>query len=297
MTHVVCIGDLMVDVVAQLPGPLEPGSDRPAPITLQGGGAAANVASWAVAEGAAATFVGRIGDDGLGLRAVDELTAAGVVPLVEIDPSITTGVCIVLVDPSGERSMVPWSGANGRAADVALLPERADWLYASGYALLSEQARTFALGALAVARERGWAIAIDAASAAPLAEAGGSAFLDWIGSDVTLFANEDEARVLTGEADPSTAARVLGALCGQAVVKRGSAGAVWSDGRDVRSAAALPVTVIDSTGAGDAFAAGWIAAGGTVDERLAAATRAAARVVTIVGARPSNAKSGPNGRS
>lgn len=284
--HVVCIGDLMVDVVAHLPGPVAPASDTPAAIGLHGGGAAANVAAWLVTEGAAATFIGRIGDDALGLHAVDELTAAGVTPVVDIDPTLPTGMCIVLVDPSGERSMVPSAGANAVPADVALMPASADWLYVSGYSLLAPGSRPFGLAALQVARERGWSVAVDAASAAPLRTAGADAFLDWVGGDVLLFANLDEAEVLTGLDEPAAAVQALALRCGHAVVKRGASGAVWSDGTGVRSVPALDVEVFDLTGAGDAFAAGFIACTGDISHCLTAATELAARAVRHPGARP-----------
>jgi sugar/nucleoside kinase (ribokinase family) len=286
MTHVVCVGDLMVDIVAQLPGPIAFGSDTPAPVGVHGGGAGANVAAWLVAAGATATFVGRIGDDSLGLRAVEDLTAAGVAPIVTIDPHRATGTCIVLVNPAGERSMVPCAGANDAASDVELLPAVADWFYLSGYALLNAGSRPFALDALATARERGWSIAVDAASSAPLRDAGAETFLTWVGTDVLLFANGDEAEVLTGLAEPAAAAQALALRCGAAVVKRGAQGAVWSDGSEVRSVPAQTTGVIDSTGAGDAFAAGFLAAAGDVDEALHLAVTLAARAVGRVGARP-----------
>lgn len=288
--HVVCVGDLMVDLVARLPGPLAFGSDTPADIGIYGGGAAANVASWLARDGVEATFVGRIGDDHAGLRAADELTAAGVTPLVEIDPVRATGMCLVLVDERGERSMVPSIGANDAGPDVALVPADADWLYLSGYALLSEGARTFARDALALARERGWAVAVDAASAAPLETVGPQRFLDWIGEGILLFANAQEAEVLTGLAEPAAAAQALARRCGHAIVKRGPSGAVWSDGSGVRSVPAADVEVFDSTGAGDAFAAGFLAESGRspgdVAAALANATRLAAIVVRHHGARP-----------
>lgn len=286
MTHVVCVGDVMVDVVARLPGPLAFGSDTPAEIGIHGGGAAANVAAWLVAAGASATFVGRIGDDGFGLRAVEELTAAGVEPLVTIDTELPTGTCIVLVNERGERTMVPCAGANDAPSDASLLPARADWLYVSGYALLNPGSRPFGLAALAVARERGWSVAVDAASSAPLRAAGAETFLGWVGSDVVLFANTDEALELTGLAEPAAAAQALAARCGSAIVKRGVRGAVWSDGSGVRSVPAVPTEVIDSTGAGDAFAAGFLAAAGEVDAALALAAQLAARAVGRIGARP-----------
>jgi sugar/nucleoside kinase (ribokinase family) len=285
MIRLVCIGDLMVDVLAQLPGPLAPGSDTPASITLFGGGAAANVAAWAAGAGAAASYVGRAGDDALGRRAVDELTAAGVDARVELDPDRPTGTCIVLVDPSGERTMVPSVGANAGPGEYPL-PDEADWLYLSGYSLLSEPSRAAALTALGTARDRGWSLAVDAASAAPLQGLGAETFLDWLGAHVLLFANADEAAVLTGLEDPVTAAQSLAARTGQAIVKRGADGAVWSDGSGARSVAAVPAAVVDSTGAGDAFAAGFLTCSGDVGDCLAKAVQLAAVAVGQVGGRP-----------
>jgi sugar/nucleoside kinase (ribokinase family) len=290
VTHVVCVGDLMVDVLARLPGPLAPNSDTPAPVTLAGGGAAANVAAWVACAGAGAeaTFVGRVGDDPLGRRAVDDLRAAGVRAAVAVDADRPTGVCIVLDGPDGERTMIPSAGAN--AGPGAALPERADWLYLSGYALLADGSRGFARTALAHARDRGWQIAVDVASTAPLAALGAQRFLDLAGEDVVLFANAAEAAVLTGRDDPAAAAGELALRCGRAVVKRGAAGAVWSDGVDLRSVAAPVVELVDSTGAGDAFAAGFLAV--TADPaddsapRLATAVELAARAVQRLGARP-----------
>jgi ribokinase len=286
MTYVVCIGDLMVDVLARLPGPLAPGSDTPAAIAVLGGGAAANVAAWLVAAGASATFVGRVGDDALGRRAIDDLGAAGVDVRVELDPHRPTGTCIVLVDPDGERTMVPSAGANAAPGSLPALPATADWLYVSGYALLGAGSRPFARAALDRARDLGWSIAVDAASAPPLRVVGPEVFLGWLGPDVLLFANADEALVLTGLADPAAAAQALAVGCGHAVVKRGAAGAVWSDGSGVRSVSAATTTVVDSTGAGDAFAAGFLAGAGDIADALDNAVRLAARAVGGVGGRP-----------
>jgi sugar/nucleoside kinase (ribokinase family) len=287
VTHVVSVGDLMVDVVARLPGPLAVGSDAPAPITLSGGGAAANVAAWASADGATATFLGRVGDDAFGRHAVDDLLAAGVDVRVTTDRARSTGMCIVLVDPSGERSMIPSAGANDGAYDVAALPGQADWLSMSGYGLFRDGSRATARDLLAAAREREWSIAVDAASAAPLAAVGAEAFLTWLGGDVLLLANSDEARVLTGLTDPAAAAHALAERLGEAVVKCGAEGAVWSDGTALHKVAATPASVVDTTGAGDAFAAGFLAAVGAGPDRLAAAARLAARAVAQVGGRPS----------
>jgi ribokinase len=286
MTTVVCIGDLMVDVLARLPGSLAPGSDTPAAIGILGGGAAANVAAWLAAAGARAVFVGRAGTDAFGRAAVEDLVAAGVDARVEFDPHRPTGTCIVLVDPDGERTMIPSAGANAAGVALTALPEQADWLYLSGYAVLGEASRPSAQAALDLARRRGWSIAVDAASAAPLARAGADRFVDWVGPEVLLFANTDEARVLTGVADPTAAARALGRRCGAAVVKRGAAGAVWSDGGQACAVPAVAATLVDTTGAGDAFAAGYLAGAGDPADRLRGGAELAARAVAVVGGRP-----------
>jgi ribokinase len=286
VTHIVCLGDVMIDVVALLPGPLAAGSDTPAPIAVFGGGAAANVAAWCVAVGGSATFLGRVGDDALGHRAVQELESAGADVRVQYDPQRPTGTCIVLVDPSGERSMIPSSGANDAPIDLRVMPADADWLYVSGYSLLNAGSRPSARTALALARERGWSIAVDAASAAPLHAVGAETFLDWLGKNTVVLANSDEARVLTGAAEPTVAAQRLGARVGAAVVKCGADGAVWSDGTRQITVPAAPVHVVDTTGAGDAFAAGFLSSSGDVRDRLAAATNLAARVIAHPGGRP-----------
>lgn len=287
--RVVCVGDLMVDVLARLPGPLAPGSDTPAPTTVHGGGAAANVASWLAYAAADVTFLGRVGDDALGRFAVAELECAGVTVAVTLDPDRPTGTVIVLVDPDGERTMIPDAGANAGLGTVPVeLPDDVALLYVSGYALLGAGSRPFALAALEQARRRGCPVAADAASAAPLTPVAGE-FGTWLGPDVLVFANADEARVLTGATDPRQAARELGRRHGAAVVKRGAAGALWSDGEQLIAVRARPVRVVDSTGAGDAFAAGFLAAqlqGADVAGCLDAAVGLAARAVGQVGARP-----------
>lgn len=283
--RIVSAGDLMVDVLARLPGPLAVGSDTPAPVSYAGGGAAANLAAWAVVAGARATFVGRIGADAMGRQAVADLVDGGVEVHVVADPDLPTGTIIVLIDPAAERTMIPNAGAN-ESPLAPQLPAEADWLCMSGYALLRAATRAWAVEALTAARERGWSIAVDAASAAPLAEFGAAAFLDVIGTDVVLLANEDEARVLTGIADPTEAAAVLASRVGSAVVKRGAAGVVWSTHGESVAVAAVPAEVVDTTGAGDAFAAGFLAADGAGAHALRAGVDLAARAVTQVGARP-----------
>jgi sugar/nucleoside kinase (ribokinase family) len=284
--RIVSAGDLMVDVLAWLPGPLAAGSDTPAPIRFGGGGAAANVAAWSAAAGAEATFLGCVGADVPGREAVAGLAAAGVRVLVTSDPEQPTGTCIVLVDPARERTMIPSAGANAGRGERPALPDAADWLCLSGYPLLRDATRGWARSLLAQAGGRGWSVAVDAASAAPLEAFGADAFLELLGGGIVLLANEDEALVLTGVADPAEAARLLATRVGAAVVKCGAAGVVWSDGGAPVTVPASPADVLDTTGAGDAFAAGFLAAGGTGVRALEAGVALAARAIAQLGARP-----------
>jgi ribokinase len=285
----VVAGDVMCDVVAALPGPLAHGSDTPAPIALHGGGSAANVAAWAAAAGAEVTLVARVGDDELGRAAMAALRAGGVRTDVATDPERVTGTCIVLVHPGGERTMIPDAGANDALAIGALPAGR--HLHVPGYALLRPGSRAAARAALAQARERGMTVSVDPSSSAPLVQVGPAAFLGWVEDADLLLPNAEEARVLTGEADPEAAARAL-AGSREVVVTLGADGALWTDGREVVRAPAEPAEVVDTTGAGDAFAAGLLAArlaGAAPAAALAAGCRLAARAVASVGARPSRA--------
>ena len=296
MTRVVCVGDVMVDVLAQLPGELAVGSDTPAPITLFGGGSAANTAAWLVRAGVATTFVGRVGDDALGRMALDELSQAGIDLAVSVDPARPTGTCIVLVDATGERTMVPAAGANSGLGEEPVadgLVTADTHLHISAYALFNPGARPAVSALTAMAAEHGAGISVDAASSAPLAAFGAEAFLTWwrgLGPGALLFANRDEAQVLAGgTADIQTLASQLGSVAQPVIVKCGADGAVWSDGTEVVHAAAEHVEAVDSTGAGDAFAAGVLAsllAGEPIPVALAAGNSLAASAITRAGARP-----------
>lgn len=292
MTHVICVGDVMTDVVARLPGPLASASDTPAGVRFLGGGSAANTACWLAAAGVAATFVGRVGDDERGRHAFDALRAAGVQPAVVVDPQRATGVCIVLINEAGERTMIPDAGANAglNAADLpAQLFLAGAHLHISGYALLNNSVRPAALTAMTLARDKGLSISVDASSAALIQTVGSEQFLAWVGRPTPLFANAEEAQVLSGYLDPAGAASALSIRVGQSVVKDGARGAIWAQDGRATLVPTTPLRVLDSTGAGDAFAAGFLAARlGGIDPLLATrlAHTYAARAVTQLGGRP-----------
>jgi ribokinase len=283
------LGDVMVDVVAHLDGAVAPGSDAPARIAFHGGGSAANVAAWLAAAGIRPALVARVGEDDRGRSAGAELRAAGVDARLTADPERPTGTCVVLVAPGGERTMIPDAAAGDRLAPGDLPDEllaAGQHLHVAGYALLRDGSRAAARSAIERARARRMTVSVDPSSAALLSPA----FLELTRGADLLLPNASEATALTGEPHPERAARRLAESVPEAVVKLGELGALWTDGRETRRVAAPSVAApIDTTGAGDAFAAGLLAArldGASPEEALAAGCRLAAEAVGTPGARP-----------
>ena len=298
--RVAVLGDLVTDVVAVLSGPPAPDTDTAAAIRFTGGGQAANTAAWLAWHGVPVTLLATVGADAAGTARLAELRAAGVDCPLPPRPDAPTGTVIVLAE-GGRRTMVTDRGASllldPDEVALALAAAGAVHLHLSGYPLLDDRSREAGLRALATARELGLTVSVDAASAAPLRQVGGAAFLSWVRGVDLLLANVDEAAVLAGDrdgdpaGDPAEQARALATELGTAVVvKLGGAGAVWADlDGSVASAPAPAATVIDPTGAGDAFAAGLLAtrlASGEAMACLTAAAAAGARAVALVGARP-----------
>ncbi|TML07069.1 MAG: hypothetical protein E6G41_05430 [Actinobacteria bacterium] len=263
----------MADVVAAHDAPIARGSDTPARTRLQGGGGGGNVAAWLAAAGGEVALVGRVGADGLAEAALARLSGVD----LRVVRSGSTGVCVVLVGPDGERTMLPDPGANDELREADLPGElfaTGDVLYLSGYTLLRAGSRPAAQAALARAREQDMRVVLDAASAAPLELA--PSFTTWAGAVDLLLANEDEMAVLGDRCDAR-----------EVVVKRGAGGATWTDGSRVVDGEAATVEARDTTGAGDAFAAGFLVAWREGPERaLACGAELASRAVGLVGGRP-----------
>ncbi len=293
VARVVVLGDIVVDVVAAMSVPVARGSDSPAHIRYAAGGAGANVAAWLADLGEPVSLIGRVGADDAGNRCLASLTAAGVELSVAVDPEATTGTVIVLVDPNGERSMVPDRGANLglRPADVdKRLFVPGDHLHLSGYPLLDQSSSAAACHALLLARRAGMTVSVDPASTAPLHAFGVDRFLDLTEGVDLLLPNRAEAQLLTGWSDPLAAAEWLAHRYGAVVVTCGSDGAIWASNGEKGQVPAQPAPVVDTTGAGDAFAAGLLAAkvmSQPLPDCVRAGTVAAARAVGIVGAQPS----------
>lgn len=254
----------MVDVVADA---FEPGGRVHAGVTVRPGGSACVAATAAVAAGADAVVIGRVGDDPAGRLVVDGLTAAGVRPVLTLDRQARTGA--VVATPHG---IVADRGANAFLApgDVPD-PLHGDAVLVSGYVVLHDDSAPAALAALqrAVARWR----AVDVASSRLVERRGRQRFFELTDAANAVLATEEEALVLTGAAEATDAAALLAERFQLACVKRGARGAVAVlEGRiEEASVGAVPG---DGLGAGDAFGATLLVGLARGDE-LAAALRAA----------------------
>ncbi len=284
-SHVLVVGDLMVDVVVAHKDPIAVGSDTPARVTINGGGSAANTACWLASLGEAPQLMAARGDDAFGAMAAADLDDAGVAFVGPVLDQYPTGTCVVLVGADGERSMLPDRGANDRlpmSAIVGGLDPMPGWVHLSGYAILHEGSRNAGRAALSAGLAGGAVVSVDAASTAPIRAVGAEAFLNWIDGASIVFANDEEIEALGG---------VWAVLehVDAVAVKHGAAGATWTDGAETVTAEGFPVDMVDTTGAGDAFSAGWIASvrrGSDPQAALADAVHAGATAVTHPGARP-----------
>jgi ribokinase len=257
------IGDLNLDVVVLPKARLMPDGDTPATIRLAAGGQAANVAAWASFLGARARLICARGSDAAAEFAAAELSARG----VEIcGPAIegSGGIVVSTREVDGARTMASDAGVaallSAESVDPAWVRD-AEVLHVSGYCLLREAQGAAALAAAAVASR----VTLDLASAQDIEIFGVERFgalVEALNPDL-IFANETEHAVL-----PNLESRW--------VIKLGARGAIFPEGRFE----SLPATVTDTTGAGDALAAGYLVGGPEM------AMRAAALCVQEVGALP-----------
>jgi len=292
--NVLCIGDVMLDVIARInvsPQKINFGSDTASRISTSSGGAAGNVAAWLTRTDARSTIVSHVGDDPAGAAIVAEFDALGVSHGDLVIPGETSGVVVVLVDSSGERTMFPDKGANSRLT-VTDLPDLGSFqaVYISGYALLNPLARDGVLAMIEKIKADGLPIYFDPASVGAMKDVADKELHNWFSMMDVLFLNEEESIYLTGSVDIERALNYLLDFSQVVVIKRGSAGAIAkARGFDSISLPAFAATVVDTTGAGDSFAAGFIASY-SKNHDLTAALQAggelAAGCVAIVGGRP-----------
>ena len=297
-SRAIVLGDLALDVVLAPAWPLELGTDVPGAVRLNQGGSAANTARWLARLGARATLICAVGRDGAGRALVAALRGDGVLVRAARPAGARTARIGMLVDPAtGERSFVAERGAADLLAPDDLRPAwfwGAEVLHLPAYSLLGAPLGEAGRAAIVLARAAGASVSVDLASAGPLLAGGRAAahaLVRAVAPDL-IFTNQPEAAAFLGEPDP---VRLLG-FAPVAIVKRGAAGAtllVRGTGGAAASGIRLdvatrPLPASDSTGAGDAFDAGflaaWLAAGrestpAVLLRAVAAGNRVAARQI------------------
>jgi ribokinase len=298
-SQILCIGDLALDVLAKLEGSgldqLHYGSDTPSKVSTHGGGAAANVASWLIKMDVLPTLIARVGDDPIGSALIQELEESGVRCHKRVIPSISTGCVVVLVDSSGERTMLPDSGANA-GLGVIDLPPLKDFsaAYISGYALWNKESHQGVWDIFTKLNEAKIPIIFDPASVGTMLKFSGGdreLILSLIPKSTVMILNSAEAQFLSGETDLLKSLIFLSRYADIVLIKRGDHGAIAriGDTDEVLEIAVEKVEPIDTTGAGDSFAAGFIGkwvASSDVKASIIEGNRLARECVQIIGARP-----------
>ena len=311
---VVAIGDAIVDVIATCEDSfleersLDKGSMRllsaaeaddlyaaMGPAREVSGGSAANSMAGLAAMGLRAAFVGQVADDQLGDIFAHDMSSLGVrfgtAPLSDGPP---TGRCLILVTPDAQRTMNTCPGASHELTPAALEPDlirSASVTFLEGYLWGPERPRTAMLEAAGIAHAAGRTVAFTLSESLCI-EGRREGVMGMIDSGFVdiLFGNEHEVRHLTGCADLADCMHALFSKVSTLVVTRGADGAVaMQDGKFVETEASKVERVVDTTGAGDLFAAGFLAArcrGRDLRDCLTTGGIAAAEIISHFGARP-----------
>jgi sugar/nucleoside kinase (ribokinase family) len=311
---IVAIGDAIVDVIAtcddaflnergfakgsmrlltseearDLYGAMGPGRES-------SGGSAANSMAGAAALGLNAAFVGQVADDQLGTIFAHDMRSLGVrfqTPPIASPPP--TGRCLILVTPDAQRTMSTSPGASHELTPAALDPElirSASITFLEGYLWGPERPRAAMLEAARIAHSAGRNVAFTLSESLCLGDRRNGVLGMIEGGTIDiLFGNEDEVRHLTGCGDLADCIDALAVNVQTLVITRGAQGAVAVENGDRAEIAAVPVDrIVDTTGAGDLFAAGFLAArcrGRPLKACLETGAVAAAEIISHFGARP-----------
>jgi len=290
MKKILCIGDLALDVISQLKEPINYGNDTASRISSHPGGQAANVSTWITRTHSKAQLVARVGNDPVGFALISDLDKYGVEHMNLMHSGRPTGVVVILVDANGERTMFPDNGANADL-EVSDLPplDDVDGVYLSGYALLDFRSRDAVLSMIAKIKAAGKPIYFDPTTTGAMKIVSRDEVLSWVKLMDGILLNSEEALYLGDAKDVQTAEKNLTAYTPLVVIKLGSRGAMAVHGDIFAKVSAVTTNVVDTTGAGDSFAAGFIPKWletNDLQASLSAGTALAAKCVATVGARP-----------
>jgi sugar/nucleoside kinase (ribokinase family) len=278
------IGDLIEDVVVWLSAEPNLGTDTDSIIQRTRGGSAANVAMFAALTGTESRFIGQVGNDALGQQLCLALQQAGVDVCIVAEGR--TGSIVVLVQPNGERTFLTDRGVASQLSLVdASLMANVGILHVPSYSLVTEPLASTSLLYIKAAQSLGAVISVDASTTSVLEYFGVARYRSLIQSiqPQVFLCNEDEAGLLGVGATEG----MLGAAL--TVIKRGAHSTLAISQNNERSEVTVaPVAnIVDTTGAGDAFAAGFLptfVATSDVESAIARGHAVAARVLRSPGA-------------
>ncbi len=254
--------------------------------TRTSGGSAANTMKALAHVGISSGFIGKTAEDEFGLFFRSELESAGVKTQLICRKSGSTGIASTFISPDGQRTFATYLGVSAELNDTDITPdlfEGYDILYVEGYLVQNHQ---MIEKAVRLAKDKGMTVCLDSASY-NIVENERDFFNHLISQYVDIvFANEEEGRAFTGKA-PKEAARAIGSLCHIAIVKCGSHGACACSGNEFIAVPAEKVdAVVDTTGAGDYFAAGFLQAytkGKALPECIRTGGLLAGAIIRVIG--------------
>ncbi len=289
--RIVVFGDVNDDVVVVPMGDIRPDTDTPSSIRHRAGGSAANAAAWLGSLGAKVDFVGIVGRDDVERHSA-LLAAVGVTPHLAGHDELPTGTIVVIVDGE-QRTMLTERGANAKLSPDAVTDELlagAALLHFTGYSLFGRTDQGALRNLFSRAEACAVAVSVDPGSAGFIVDFGANNFLDAVRGASIIFPSLEEGRILTGLSEPEEiAARLAEAFPIVALTLDAGGVVVAEPGRGVTRVSAIAADIVDPTGAGDAFAAGFLAAlvrgeGGV--EAARAGARSGALAVATMGGRP-----------
>lgn len=292
MSRILCIGDAALDVIVKMQTEIHVGSDTASQISMHGGGAAANTATWLAQLGHSVFFSCRLGDDAAGRAISSEFDLWKIEHRRTFLENEKTGVVVVLVDDKGDRTMFPDSGANSGISERDLPNLHGfDAAYLSGYSLFNPLSTNGVLRMVNEIKDVGIPLIFDPASVGTMMAFNRKRVIETLAyMDITIM-NEDEARYIADCDALDEALDFITEIVSTAVIKTGSSGAIARiRGSNTVISHADAVNAIDTTGAGDAFAAGFIPLWLESKDLLAsmnAGNEVARQCVAIIGARPS----------
>lgn len=289
-SRIACFGDVIDDVVVIPHGPIRADTDTPSSISFRPGGSAANTAAWLGALGAEVDFFGSVDNADLA-RHAELLGSVGVDVHLHGQETLPTGTIVVIV--AGEqRTMLTERGANARLDPARVTDEflaGTAVLHITGHTLLNDAGATGVADLISRARSHGVAVSVAPGSAGFVADYGVDAFLGAVAGADIIFPSLEEGRLLTGKGTPELIAGALGDSFGTVVLTLGADGVAVSHEGLAMLVPAVAVPVVDPTGAGDAFCAGYLqewVRSGDVAEAARAGVAVASRAVAVIGGRP-----------